>query len=553
MKVVKKLKKVVVKAVAMSVSLCLVLAIVNIPAYSAITINSTKTGDGYALQPAYVTPSQAAKQVLQAAASQSIDDKIIEKYGETAMLDLTCLSNVLGVDKSKLFNVFVKTGVTSAQITEIFERATFARKHIDELLQDKTISSVARTWLTEAKKVLNNVLLDTNQESKVKVAAIKEAENATYRIQKTKADIDVLREESAKGKVFSSLYDIVKSAKTNYQEKGVNLIKAISKKYNLDETTVYDKFANNKVTNEQMNIVSSILLKDLTNNNDIFRWQWGQDYKNVEKALSEIQELTKPYKQNLDKTKALINTLLKNANTSSLAKTWLKAAQKVVDGIVTGNQTDAEKTTALTKALKSIQNISNSKATIASLEKESGATSVFSGLQASVLNKSNEYKIYKNAKDIKNTISGMLSKVGELAKSWLKAAQKIVDEIVNGTKTDAEKVSLLTKALKSIKNILSKNATIASLEKESGSTSVFSGLQSSVLNKSNEYKVYKNAKDIKTLISSLSSAEGTSALAKTWLKEAQKVADGIQNGTKTDAEKVSLLTKALKSIKNISN
>ena len=77
---------------------------------------------------------------------------------------------------------------------------------------------------------------------------------------------------------------------TKYGERGADIIKGISNKYNLDQTEVYNIFVNNNVTQEQMGDIHSSIMGNMENDG-IFNIYWGSSYTNVGNALIEIKSL----------------------------------------------------------------------------------------------------------------------------------------------------------------------------------------------------------------------------------------------------------------------
>ena len=130
----KKIKIYLKKALSMLVVMCLMISIVNIPAYAATVsaISATKITEAVLSQP-YYTPSQLAKQVaakpkatatkitkVKATKKVSLTTKIKKQYGAKGLTLIKKLANKLSLTISTVYNKFVKFGITTKHISKVY-------------------------------------------------------------------------------------------------------------------------------------------------------------------------------------------------------------------------------------------------------------------------------------------------------------------------------------------------------------------------------------------------------------------------------------------------
>jgi len=168
---------------------------------------------------------------------------------------------------------------------------------INSLLKNKKLNSLVKTWLKKAKTAMAKVLKG-NKSDDDKYVAITSASYSLQDIKKAKGSLlSVIKATTSKiSSIFYSIRNVFKNNLTykmynKYGQKGINLISAISKKYNLSQKVVYNQFVNNKVTKAQMSDVADAILYDINSGFNIFASGWADEYKNIEKALKSIKNL----------------------------------------------------------------------------------------------------------------------------------------------------------------------------------------------------------------------------------------------------------------------
>ena len=163
---------------------------------------------------------------------------------------------------------------------------------INKLLKKSGLSSVAKTWLTKAKALVKSTLNGSKKYSE-KESLLGIAYSLLGQV--SKAGVSVMSLAAGTTSIFSSLKSLLKNNFTykvynKYGEDGVNVVSAISKKYNLNKNTVYNTFVNNKITKENMRYIAYSVLDDIKNGKDIFRWRYADE--NINKAMAAIKILT---------------------------------------------------------------------------------------------------------------------------------------------------------------------------------------------------------------------------------------------------------------------
>ena len=163
---------------------------------------------------------------------------------------------------------------------------------INKLLKKSGLSSVAKTWLTKAKALVKSTLNGSKKYSE-KESLLGIAYSLLGQV--SKAGVSVMSLAAGTTSIFSSLKSLLKNNFTykvynKYGEDGVNVVSAISKKYNLNKNTVYNTFVNNKITKENMRYIAYSVLDDIKNGKDIFRGRYADE--NINKAMAAIKNLT---------------------------------------------------------------------------------------------------------------------------------------------------------------------------------------------------------------------------------------------------------------------
>ena len=163
---------------------------------------------------------------------------------------------------------------------------------INKLLNKSGISSIAKTWLNKAKTLVNKVL------NGGKSLYDKESwlSNAYYILQTiSQKDVSTLSliKQSNSG-IFSSFETLFKNDLTykiynEYGDSGINIINAISEKYNLSQSSIYNIFENNKITKQQVIGMEYTVVSDIRNGENVFRWHWADNV--IEKVMTDIKEL----------------------------------------------------------------------------------------------------------------------------------------------------------------------------------------------------------------------------------------------------------------------
>ena len=163
---------------------------------------------------------------------------------------------------------------------------------VNKLLKTKNLSSFAKTWLTKAKTVINNIAT-SNKTNSNNESLFREAYFTLHNVSIQNFSIDVLMEET-KG-VFSPIKSALKNNLTykiyaKYGNSGIDLVNEISNKYKLSKTSVYNAFVNSGVTKRQMEEDSHILVYQIEKEYDIFVNPWTSN-SNLKKALAAIKKL----------------------------------------------------------------------------------------------------------------------------------------------------------------------------------------------------------------------------------------------------------------------
>ena len=405
-----------------------------------------------------------------------------------------------------------KSKVTKSQVTKLASKIT---TKINSLLKKKTTSSLAKTWLKKTKTLVNNIK-NGKKTNAAKYTWLTKALTAINAISKAKTSVlSLAQQTAASGSVFSSLKSVLKNNKT------------------------YKLYINY-----------------------------------VKPSITAIDKLLK-----------------KKLNTT--AKNWLKKAKNIINNTISGTKSNSQKTSLLKQALSSIKAVVKKNASIAVLKQQSKG--IFASLKKIVdssstntnntntntntgdntnnndnngnntnnnndntddnNNNTTDKPYQQKLNESKNLINNLLNdqNTSALAKEWLNKASSLIDGIVNSNKTEAEKEELINKALTSIQNVSNNNCLMEVLEQESAEGGVFSSLQTTVLENSATYRIYKKEQEVNSLIANLTNKEETSDLAKEWLQAAQTAVNEISNSNKTEAEKEELINKALTSIQNVSN
>ena len=383
-------KGIIKKLISMLITACLMITIANIPVYAgAKAISAVKTTDAVLSQKNYYTPKQVTKKTVKKSATAN-----------------TSTAKKFSATKSKTSQIQIKN------------IANQSLKIINTLLNKKTISSLAKKWLKKAKTLINSIK-NGKKTNTVKYKNLIKILASLKAIKKEKGSIlPIIKQTVASGSALSSLKKVLKNnikykIYTKYGDEGINIIGIISKKYNLKEEDVYNAFVKSGTTKKEMKEYSVNLIILMGHGIDIFGWI--NPPKSIKKALEKIKNLVdkanennndtktenindndgsnndknttnenntteKPYQQNLNESNNIINNLLSNEDTSELAKSWLQAAQTKIDEVINGNGTDEQKQEFINKALKSLENIKNEKASVPVLIQEISSDSVFSSL-----------------------------------------------------------------------------------------------------------------------------------------------------------------------------
>jgi len=221
------------------------------------------------------------------------------------------LNSVDGYIRYKIDDGIVSLTTDSKSIAQVALKNTDAYKYTkeaiataDKLLKKKETSSLAKTWLKEFKKLVNNYLNSSKSYSEKNSFAFG-ISYAIKTIAEEKASIVSLIKYStisASNSCYSGLYPLRKVLKDSieykiykkYGEDMVSVIQNFSKYYNLKEDEVYNIFVKNKVTKTQLedntNHLGTLMYR-MVEGFDIYEDPLIVSNDNIKKSLEEIKQL----------------------------------------------------------------------------------------------------------------------------------------------------------------------------------------------------------------------------------------------------------------------
>ena len=478
-------KRIIKKAVSMIVAVCLMIGIANIPVYAgASAISAVKTTDAV-LSKEYVTPSQAVKKAVKSSAKAttkptatkkatakkavkktvSLTSQIISKYTKKGLTALKAVANKLGFSLKTTYEQFVRYGVTKADMKKVSN--TLIK------LVNKGVKFTCCATLAVSK-----YLGISNNFSALQCVAATVAHNAKnfskINVDKTNVlgygcSITVLQKNGKKAEYYEvSLKDFMNNLKkgqkalfyvTCYNPKGkpvagheLTVVKEKDGKYGVFDTllnggekVIYTKAEFKKLmcgksakgkTSSGITTVKPVYFTNTSSG--VIRYEFiyngkvsiTTDSKNIANVVT---KKSKEYKSTI----SLVNKLLKKKGLSSLAKTWLKKAKKLINNIAYSNKKSASaKEDWLNKAYSALKTISEQKFSILSLVQQSTSGS-FSSLK-SVLKKDLTYKNYtKYGEEGIKLISTILKLISTISKKYKLKEKDVYNAFVkSGTTKD---------------------------------------------------------------------------------------------------------------------
>jgi len=216
-----------------------------------------------------------------------------------------------------------------------YKTATKINASIDKLLKNKGLNNLQKTWLKKAKNAVTNTINGPKglyekrlilEDTKNLIATVIK-QNASI-LSLVKVSFDPVKGGWSGQNIFSSLKTVLKDNLTykiyaKYGEEGINLISAISKKYNVSQNAIYSAFVNSGVTKTKMDDNAYLLIYQIERGEDIFNSSWIND-KNVKNALLTI-------KTSVDKINNTNNNTNNNNNMTITDKINAKYGEKGIN------------------------------------------------------------------------------------------------------------------------------------------------------------------------------------------------------------------------------
>jgi len=374
------MKTMLKKVISMLIAVCLMIGIANIPAYAAVSATAPiKTTEAVLSKP-YSTPAQLAKQVAvkpkatvtkttktKATKKVSLTTQIIKKYTKTGLNVLKKLASKVGLKLKTVYNSFIKMGVTKAQLKKVANRLLKFMKKGENFKNCASLAVARYLGISQSLAAVQNLAADISlnlfDDKKVFTGTTTAAELKTLQ----KNGHKKATEYSIKLSDFKSALKVGQKAIIHVdcfdgQGHSITVIKQKNNKF-----AVYDIMRNNgnKIiyTSSQFNKLMNGTIKNAyykaVKTRELYRGMGTNalaikykykginiitDSKNISKKVAAMELkysiANKLKKQNID----LINKQLQTKGLSTLAKTWLQEAKKLINKVAKGEYIKPETT-----------------------------------------------------------------------------------------------------------------------------------------------------------------------------------------------------------------
>ena len=270
---------------------------------------------------------------------------------------------------------------------------------IDNLLNNNKLGSLAKTWLTKAKELVNTKITG-NEADLQKKEWLETALNSINEAEKEGATIQSLAKQSITTTVFSSLLKLIKdNSAYKLYENISSLIKGLTEKEETEEIaqewlTSADDIVDDIINSNKSDTEKETMLKEglssieaiSRNNVSILSLSEQTSGAGIFSSLSNILKDNATYKMYVNyvaKSLNLINTFLKDESVrlSFFKTTWLNNAANLINEVIRSNESDTEKETKLSGVLTSITEIAEQNVSADVIEQESNSNDVFSSLK----------------------------------------------------------------------------------------------------------------------------------------------------------------------------